>query len=76
MTEMVIALVANGIFKRASSISPSTDSSETGFVAAAVCSIAPVVDENYKARPPTRAIHLCQLRSVGVSDSGLVVILK
>ena len=70
-----MALVANDIFKRASRISPSADWSETDFVAAAVCSIPPVVDENYKARPTTKAIQLGQLRSVGISDSGLVMIL-
>lgn len=50
------------------------DWSETGLVAAPISSVRPLVDENYEARPATRPIHLRKLRSVGVSDSGFVVV--
>ncbi len=72
MIEMVVALVAYSILKRTSGITPSFDWSETGLMAAPICSIPPLVDENDEARPATCSIRLRDFGGVRISDFGLV----
>jgi hypothetical protein len=71
---MVITLVTNDILEGTSRIPSFSIFLEAGFMAAAVRSVALLMDKDYEARPATFTVCLGKCRTVGSSDEWFMTV--